>query len=344
MKSSLTRFLWHYASSRVTGRRHPFLVQLVVTNRCNARCAYCYARYYERDYQDMPLDGMLGIVDDLVRAGMYRLNLVGGEPLVRKDLGNIIEHAQNRGVRCAMTTNGVLVPERMDLVRRLDTVCFSIDGCQENNDMNRGQRSFERAVAGMEACRSAGVKIQMSAVLSRHTVHDVDFLVDLARQYGCRVGFATLISQEREGRDAGPPDLAPSEEDLRKALEKIIEHKRQGAPILFSSASYQLAHNWPDYTKGLVLGDLQPAPAHPRCRAGSDFALVDYNGDIYPCPQLIGVFKPRNALHDGTEDALAHAAAHACRACPVPCSNEFNMFFGMDARVLKEQIAHWIKR
>ena len=343
MDLSTFRFALRFLTSRFSRRPHPFLVQLVVTNRCNARCPYCYAQYHQRDTADMPLEDVRTLIDGLARAGTFRMNLVGGEPLVRKDIEQIIDHARARGIRCAMTTNGWLVPQKIDMARKLDTVCLSIDGAPEGNDQNRGPGSHAKTIAAMDACRREGIPLQMSAVLSRHTIGDVDYLVDLARQYGCRVGFTTLISQDREGREDGIPDMAPTDEDLRRALDRVVALKREGAPILFSTAAYELARRWPDYRLGLIDGD-EPKVEHPACRAGKDFALIDYNGDVYPCPQLIGLFRPKNALRDGLMPALERAAHHTCRACPVPCSNEFSMFFGMDTRVLAEQGRHWLSR
>jgi molybdenum cofactor biosynthesis enzyme MoaA len=62
----------------------------------------------------MPLDQIKALIDELHDTGMFRLNLVGGEPLLRRDIGRIIEYTREKGIDCAMTTNGSLVLEKLE--------------------------------------------------------------------------------------------------------------------------------------------------------------------------------------------------------------------------------------
>lgn len=325
-RTSPAAFALRLAWARLTGKPRPFLVQLNVTNRCNYRCAYCYNQYFTRPEPDQPLARLTAIVDALAAAGLTRLNLVGGEPLARADLDKLIDHAKSKGILTAMTTNGALVPARMDTVRRLDAVCLSLDGRRESNDLGRGVGSHDRVLAAMEACRAAGVPLQLSAVLTRHTVDDVDYLAELAASFGCLVGFTPLISQDRESRHTGH-DLYPSPEELRAALDAIVALKERGAPILFSSRVYRYTRDWPAPNQDVLpqgLPGFTPIP----CKAGQCFCLVDVNGDVYPCPQLVGRFSAKNILTHGLQASLARAANHGCQACAIPCSNQFSLFFG----------------
>lgn len=339
MDINTIRFGLRLAWGHLTGKRYPFLVQFSITNRCNYRCNYCYASYYSRPADDMPLEKVKVIIDDLARAGLFRLNLVGGEPLLRDDIGEIIHHARNRGVHCAMTTNGSLAPRKIDLLRQINMVCFSIDGAREGNDFNRGSGSFDKAVAGMDACKAAGIPMQISAVITNHTVRDVDSLVELAERYGCRVGFNIAIGQAREGRDGGH-NLYADNDDIKQAFMRILEMKRMGKPILFSAEAYRYALRWPDYSQNVLMGrnpGFRPIP----CLAGRYFCIVDYNGDLYPCPQLVGIMKPKNILRDGFAEAFQHADQHDCRACSMSCSNDFSLFFALHPSVLWEHFHHY---
>jgi MoaA/NifB/PqqE/SkfB family radical SAM enzyme len=238
-----------------------------------------------------------------------------------------------------MTTNGSLVPKRMEDLKRLNLLCFSIDGRRENNDRNRGAGTFDKAIAGLEMCKAAGIPVQLSAVLTRQTVHDIDFMVELAEKYSCAVGFATLINQ-RGTPQKEISDLYPSNEEVRKAMLRIAELKKQGKPILFSAESYEYAACWSDYKQDIFLGetpDFQPI----HCYAGKYFCLVDYNGDVYPCPQLVGIWKPGNVMRDGLRASLDKAANHNCKACCVPCSNDFNLFFGLKLGVLLDHLQNY---
>lgn len=338
MKSGVIKFGWRLLWGRLTGKAYPFLVQFSVTNRCNSRCKYCYAIYYARPSDDLSLDQIKTIIDELARQGIFRLNLVGGEPLLREDIGEIIEYARQQTIHCAMTTNGILVPKKIHAVKHLDTICFSLDGEPKGNDLNRGADAFNKVISGMDACKEAGIPMQLSAVLTKHTVHNVDFMVALAEQYDCKVGFTPLISQHRENCKH-EHDLFPKNEDVKNALQRIVELKEKGKPVLFSAESYKYALRWPDYTRDIIIGSKPDFRIIP-CYAGIYFCLIDYNGDIYPCPQLVGIFTPGNILRDGFSEAFNKASTHNCQACSMPCSTEFNLFFGLTPQVLWEQICN----
>lgn len=325
-------FIW----SKLTGRGQPFLVQLNVTNRCNYHCAYCYGRYFERERKDMFLADVKGVLSALAAKGAFRINLVGGEPLMHPDIGDIIDHANDLGMSTAMTTNGALAPTRMDVLVKLGTVCFSLDGLAKNNDLGRAPGSHDKAIRGLETCKAAGVAVQLSAVLTKHTTNDVDYMVEIAKRYECCVGFTPLISQEREGRRT-EHRLHPSREDLTQALSRIIELKRAGAPILFSERAYAHCRDWPCPDTDVLPGGLGGVASIP-CLAGAYFCLVDANMDLYPCPQLIGRFKAKNILTDGLDACLEHAARHSCKACSIPCSNDFSLFFGLSPAVVLDQL------
>lgn len=327
------RLLW----GRISGKSYPFLVQLNVTNRCNLRCSYCYGSYYGRPSEEMTFDQIREVIDRLHEAGTFRINLVGGEPLLRSDIGEIIAYIRGKKIHCAMTTNGTLVPNKMDAVRRLNLVCFSVDGRPENNDLSRGKGSYLRVLEGLEACRRRGIPVQLSAVITRMTADDVDFMVSLAREFGCRVGFSVLIGARAEGA-GGIDGLIPSRGQMIRALKRIVELKRQGGPILFSAKSYQYALDWPDFDREIRFDSLLEGASAIRCQAGKCFCLIDYNGDVYPCPQLLEVFKPGNIFHDGVDVALKRSARHGCKACAIPCSNDFNLFFSLDPAVMTEHL------
>lgn len=339
MDKSTLKFASRLIFNKLTGSYSPFLVQFSITNRCNLRCNYCYRSYYDRPHEDLSLKDVKEIIDALANAGTFRINLVGGEPLLRNDIGEIVSYIKSKGIECAMTTNGLLVPAKIDTVKMLSSVCFSLDGKKEGNDLNRAKGSYDAVIRALELCKSERITSQISAVLTRHTVRDVDFLVEIAKQYKSLVGFSTLIRQI----DQDTNTLGASNEQMKEALRRIIELKKAGSPILFSKQAYEYALNWPDYQTDLMhraVDGFKPI----KCYAGRFFIIIDYNGDVYPCPQLVGIFRPKNILKDGLDEAIKNSANHRCLACSVPCSNEFSMFFALRPSVLIDQFKRVVKR
>lgn len=315
-------------------RYAPFQLTFSLTNRCNLRCAYCYADYPQRPQKDLSLQDVLTIIDGMAKLGTRRVNLVGGEPLIRKDIGDIIAHiTENLGLECAMTTNGYFVPRKIEHVRKLHLLCVSLDGRRENHDATRGPGSYDKAMEALRLAIDEGVAVQAACVLNKHNLADIEYLLELGRDMGFAVGFSTLIS-EANGPCGQTPDYQPTDDEYRVAIQRLIELKQQGYPVLFSIPSLEYALHWPhSYAKDKIIGQTPDFP-YIRCNAGRYFCLVDVNGDVYPCPAVVDVLPAKNALKDGVKAAFEHAGQHPCKTCHIPCVNDFNLLYSLDPRVI----------
>ncbi len=68
------------------------------------------------------------LLGEFARLGTVRIKFLGGEPLLRPDVGDLVDEVRRLGMRAAMVTNGFLIPQKIDVVRRLDELVISIDG------------------------------------------------------------------------------------------------------------------------------------------------------------------------------------------------------------------------
>jgi MoaA/NifB/PqqE/SkfB family radical SAM enzyme len=326
-------FGWPILRAKLTGKPILFQVQFTLTNRCNLRCAYCYADYPHRPAPDLPTDQIIRMIDELRSVGTRRFNLVGGEPLIRKDIAKIVGYIKDKGLECAMTTNGYFVPKRLEVVKKLDLLCVSLDGRGEEHDRCRGDGSHARAMEAIQLAVENGVPLQVACVLTTFNLHSIEHLLELGRRLGFAVGFSTLISTA--GSDpTDRPAYLPTDEQYREALERILGYKKQGHPVLFSRKSLEYALHWKcGYGHDKIMGR-EPDFKHIRCNAGRYFAIVDANGDLYPCPAMVDVFKPLNILKDGVVPALEHAGRHPCKTCHIPCMNDFNLLYSLNPGVI----------
>src|SRR5437763_8926429 len=81
---------------RLLHRKSPFQMTLSLTNRCNFRCTYCEIPLQDRG--EMTTAEWCGVIDELQAGGMGRASIIGGEPLLRKDAGEIVRHLKRRAV------------------------------------------------------------------------------------------------------------------------------------------------------------------------------------------------------------------------------------------------------
>lgn len=114
----------------------PLQCVLGVTKRCNSKCVYCDVWRFDDADGDPPLGQLQGILEEIRGLGVERVNLSGGEPLMRKDLVEIIRHGTDVGLAMGIITNGLLLSEaRLNSLREagLRFVSVSIDTLDPEN-------------------------------------------------------------------------------------------------------------------------------------------------------------------------------------------------------------------
>src|SRR6266699_3034334 len=112
-------------------------LRLSVTDRCNLRCSYCMpeAEYVWLPRQDLlQYEEMSALIDVFARAGVDKIRLTGGEPLLRRDLPQLVELiARKPAIRdLALTTNGVALADQAKALREagLHRITVSLDTLQ----------------------------------------------------------------------------------------------------------------------------------------------------------------------------------------------------------------------
>lgn len=154
------------------------------TRRCNLKCVHCYSHSHDVDYKDeMTTDEARRFIDGLAVFGTPVLLFSGGEPTLRKDLFELIDYARSKGIRAVISTNGTLITEEIAVrlgAAGLSYVGVSLDGLDAVHDRFRGvEGSFERALAGIRACRKAGVKVGLRFTINKLNADQVPGIFDL---------------------------------------------------------------------------------------------------------------------------------------------------------------------
>ncbi|XHR28813.1 MAG: radical SAM protein [Chthoniobacteraceae bacterium] len=203
--------------------RRPIVVWNI-TRRCNLKCVHCYSDSDARDYPgELTWEQSKAVVDDLARFGVPALLLSGGEPLIHPRFFDLSKYATERGLRLTISTNGTLItPEIAVRLREIgfSYVGISLDGIGETHDQFRGKPgAFAKAVAAFKYCKEADQKAGLRLTLTRHTITDIDRILDFIEAEDIRrVCFYHLVYS---GRGVNLSLLEPGE--IRTALDKIMD-------------------------------------------------------------------------------------------------------------------------
>ena len=322
--------------SKITGKPRPFFVQYSLLNACNASCVYCNCPRREDARADRATH--LRVLGEFARLGAARIKFLGGEPLLHDDIAALVDETRRLGMRAAMVTNGFLVPQRMDVIRKLDDVVISIDGAEAAHDAQRGRGTWKKVMAAIDACAAARIDFFLSAVVPKDPVGEIDWLLDPARRYGVMVNFQ-IPQFNREMYGDGAKSWMPDDAAIRALIARIIAAKESGAPVLFSARSYRRTLEWDDFARER---DDRPGSTSP-CTAGKYFLQLEPNGDIYPCVLQIGSFQPKNAFRDGVEAAWRHASSHSCFGCYNTWLNENRGVFDLHPSILRNFWSNYMR-
>lgn len=205
-----------------------------ITRTCNLKCIHCYSDSEEKAYEgELTLDEGKNLITDIKEFGSPALLFSGGEPLVRKDIWELADHARNVGLRLTLSTNGVLIDETV--AKRIKSLGFtyvgiSLDGIGEINDHFRGKKgAFEKAMRGFKSCVAVDQRVGLRLTLTRHNYENLHAIFDFIEREGIqRACFYHLVYSGRASSISGE-DL--THEETRHAMDIILDrtedfHKR----------------------------------------------------------------------------------------------------------------------
>lgn len=166
-----------------------------------------------------------GLIDQVSAFGCPVLLFSGGEPLLRKDLLELIAYAKDKGLRTVLSTNGTLITEETAgklAALDLSYAGVSLDGPADLHDRFRGvEGSFGATMKGIEHCRRAGIRTGLRFTMTRENMDQIEAVFTIAAEAGIRrICFYHLI---RTGRAEQLSGQMPAGEQTRKALDTILK-------------------------------------------------------------------------------------------------------------------------
>ena len=283
----LSSLVWALLKAKVSGKRIPVFVGLYITNRCNLRCKYCFVNIDNR-FDDPARNGytkeeVFRLVDELYDMGTRWIFLLGGEPLMHPQIGEIVNHIAKKGMLLHILTNGTLVESRINDIRNADGVCISVDGAEEATDAMRGKGCFRRAMRGVDVALTNGMTTRVHAVLTKHSIKDMEHLAGLAKD----MGFSITLSPPNYLGESEDPALMLTREDYKDFYTRYKALKQQGYPVSNSYYSIEKCLHWPiSYHEYLKTGQNEPGYKPIRCVISELHGCIDAEGILFNCIQL----------------------------------------------------------
>ena len=167
----------------------PIRVWLEVTGVCNLACGECFNHNHKEFATDLSLEAIAEALDDLYESGVLQLTITGGEPLLRKDIWSILDHAFALGFAVRFFTNGTTLNESNSLRLAeypISHIFASMDGTGSDNDLLRGIGTYPKIARGIERIANRSSAVTLSVTLHAYSLRNLYQTFDLARANGIR--------------------------------------------------------------------------------------------------------------------------------------------------------------
>lgn len=267
--------------------KRPFGISFEVTHNCNAKCRHCHLGDKVSENRASPEE--LGEICRQLKPVLAQLS--GGEPLLRRDLEQIVENFKrpNRAPYIDITTNGALLTKERYfslLNAGVDQIGLSLDYPDERHDTFRGIPGLFSRIEKLINSLSPNGEIAISFIctIQSDNFRDLVKMVELAQKWKVKINFSTYTWLRTNNKDY----LVSKEEipELRSIVDEILNLKKKNNNVLTSE---YLFNKMIEFFKNEGM---------PNCRSGEKFFNVNPDGSISPCGLHIKNYKSPQELRE----------------------------------------------
>ncbi len=281
--------------------RTPFTLAWEITRACALSCIHCRAEAIpQRDTHELTTEEAFGVLDQIVELGKPILVITGGDPMMRRDVFDILGGAVQRGLKVGFSPSATKLVTRAAIERVRDTgvdmVHVSLDGsCPDVHDsFRRVPGAFQRTMEIVHDVRDVGLPLQIGTTVSRHNIKDLPAIAEVVRQIDATVwNVFFLVPTGRAQLDAM---LSPAEHEevlqwLADLSERVpfrvrttaaqhyrrvlIQRRRAKAASGEQPSEFELTGAGYAFREG-------KAPAEKGVNDGKGFCFISHVGDVYP--------------------------------------------------------------
>ncbi|MEM0132001.1 MAG: radical SAM protein [Saccharolobus sp.] len=259
-----------------------------VTRKCNLKCLHCYINASPDAKDDLSEEEAMNLIDQISEVKSPMIILSGGEPLLRRDIFQIISYASSKGIKISLSTNGTLISS--SIAKKLKELNVSYVGISldsydpEYHDKFRGvSGAFQMTVNGIKNAINAGLRVGLRFTITGKNINHIDNYIKLGLSLGVsRIVFYHLSAS---GRAKDLRELMYTPEQYFIFIEKLINYSRElkgKVEILTTLAPYDGVYLSKKFG---IVSDFGGC--------GRKFISIYPNGDVYPC-QFIDFMKLGN--------------------------------------------------
>lgn len=247
----------------------PLKISMNITKKCNLRCKQCFSDSGDLLSNELSTREVYDLFDDMHKYGTFFICIGGGEPLMRKDILEVLEYGHKKQLAVSIVSNGILFTK--DLIETLnqyclDTIWISLEGLEYNHERLRGKGTYTKALQAINLLKKySNAKIAIRVSLSKYNLDEYSQIIDLAEKMGVDIlRFTPLLEY---GRAKGQ-NLTISQNQYIEFLQQIVNVK----------SSVKIIH-----PNMIDAGKFWVTPDDFGCHCGKEAIWIDEIGNYSPC-------------------------------------------------------------
>ncbi len=260
----------------------------VSTFACNLTCKHCYVSAGEVDTSnELTTEEICRVIKEARNLDTRFLLVSGGEPLMRKDLGQVVRFAKTNGMDVIMSTNGTLISKEMAAELKdmgVGVVGISIDGFRTHDDFRGEKGALKASMAGLQHCIDTGLATAMRTVVTENNLDEIEDIVKRAIEMN--VDEFTLMAAFPEGRaKLNYADEAKNSKNMKQTISKIL--KIDGIKALRANnrhCVFALPNSFRRTDNLFAPWAAQIEMLGSGCTTPYGYCFLHPDGNFYPCP------------------------------------------------------------
>ncbi|MGD6806138.1 MAG: radical SAM/SPASM domain-containing protein [Candidatus Bathyarchaeia archaeon] len=260
-------------------RGKPHHAQWLITRKCNYKCVGCNV-WKEQDARELSTEEIKKGLDILKNLGVVELVISGGDPLLRSDIGEILDYASDRFIT-TVYDNGSMAAKKIDALRKVDFVAISIDSLDEkkNDEIKAVPGALKNALNSVETLQKEGIRVAVTPTISQKNLYEIIDLTNYFTAKGipmwyCLYSYDTSVDSNQLFRIGKANDEFVITDN--KAMINLCD---QIEVLMKKNKNILMTRKLLDALRGLYIDERRTW----KCQALNQFLVVDHLGRISGC-------------------------------------------------------------
>lgn len=230
---------------------------LVLTNKCNLSCKYCYqdSSPYIKTKNELRKKEWINLIKELKKLKAKKLSFVGGEPLIYKDFWGVLDYAYKKGFKIKIFTNGILLDcKKIKKLKKYNSsLSFNLNSHNSKiQDFYQGKGNWKKTIKTIKNVKNQKLRFEIASPITKKNFQNIDKFIDFCIKLGAkRIRFVPLVLI---GKAVKLKKDRPSKRQIQDLKNKIKKYKQIEITI-----------------------------GCRNCEGGINYLTIQSNGDVTPC-------------------------------------------------------------